>query len=321
MNLGLLDDLLASLDSHICEENDVTSPSLIQAALVEAPPVDLPLDASLTLLQDCFDCLWTSASPSVPVHAGADPVLTSTSVSKKAGARAVKNRIQNIGQSLPSSEEASRSETAAATEGKGGDDASLDNLSADDLDEDDHSVATSYFQSFLAEMKDLRQFSRQLQTKQDILNYAGYLYNKYIVLGFDKLSIDCSTATKSRSIIESFIAKLRIRADGSTAMESINASVPWVCNVCTFENAPGDGKCQTCGRKRGTTPKKKTRRPVHIPLISSSARAKKSNKTPLDRQRDIFLKQKDDYEQDAREDIADEISQLLAMVRGAKKET
>ena len=309
MNLGLLDDLLASLDSHICEENDVTSPSLIQAALVEAPPVDLPLDASLTLLQDCFDCLWTSsASPSVPVHAGgADPVLPSTSVSKKPGgnhlSRAVKNRIHKIGQSLPSSEEASCSETAAATEGKGGDDAGLDNPSADDLDEDDHSVATSYFQSFLAEMKDLQKFSRQLQTKQDILNYAGYLYNKYIVLGFDKLSIDCSTATKSRSIIESFIAKLRIRADGSTAMESINASVPWVCDVCTFENAPGDGKCQACGRKRGTTPKKKTRRPVHIPLISSSARAKKSNKTPLDRQRDMFLKQKDDYEQDAREDI------------------
>ena len=292
---------------------------------MEAPPVDLPLDASLTLLQDCFDCLWTSASPSVPVHAGADPVLPSASVSKKPGgshlSRAVKNRIQNIGQSLPSSEEASRSEAAAATKGKGGDDASLDNLSADDLDEDDHSVATSYFQSFLAEMKDLQKFSRQLQTKQDILNYAGYLYNKYIVLGFDKLSIDCSTATKPRSIIESFIAKLRIRADGSTAMESINASVPWVCNVCTFENAPGDGKCQTCGRKRGTSPKQKTPRTVHIPLISSSARAKKSNKTPLDRQRDIFLKQKDDYEQDAREDIADEISQLLAMVRGAKKET
>ena len=196
MNLGLLDDLLASLDSHICEENDVTSPSLIQAALVKAPPVDLPPDASLTLLQDCFDCLWTeriSASPSVPVHAGADPdpVLPSTSVSKKPGgshfSRAVKNRIQNIGQSLPSSEEASRSETAAATEGKGGDDASLDNTSADDLDEDDHSIATSYFQSFLAEMKDLQKFSRQLQTKQDVLNYAGYLYNKYIVLGFDKL--------------------------------------------------------------------------------------------------------------------------------------
>ena len=313
MNLGLLDDLLASLDNHICEENDVTSPSLIQAALVEAPPVDLPPDASLTLLQDCFDCLWTSASPSVPVHAGADPVHPST--------RAVKNRIQNIGQSLPSSGEASRSETAAATEGKGGDDSSLDNLSADDLDEDDHSVATSYFQSFLAEMKDLQKFRRQLQTKQDILNYAGYLYNKYIVLGFDKLSIDCSTATTSRSIIESFIAKLRIRADGSTVMESINASVPWKCDVCTFENAPGDGKCQTCGRKRGTTPKKKAPRPVYFPLISSPARAKKSNKTPLDRQRDIFLKQKDDYEQDAREDIADEISQLLAMVRGANNET
>lgn len=182
MDLGLLDDLLASLDSHICEENDVTLPSLIQAALVEAPPVDLPPDASLTLLQDCFDCLWTeriSAPPSVPVHAGADPVHPST--------RAVKNRIQNIGQSLPSSEEVSCSETAAATEGKGGDDASLDNTSADDLDEDDHSIATSYFQSFLAEMKDLQKFSRQLQTKQDVLNYAGYLYNKYIVLGFDKL--------------------------------------------------------------------------------------------------------------------------------------
>ena len=328
MDLGLLDDLLASLDSHICEENDVTLPSLIQAALVEAPPVDLPPDASLTLLQDCFDCLWTeriSAPPSVPVHAGADPILPSTSISKKPGeshlSRAVKNRIQNIGQSLQSSEEASCSETAAATEGKGGDDASLDNTSADDLDEDDHSIATSYFQSFLAEMKDLQKFSRQLQTKQDVLNYAGYLKNKYIVLGFDKLSIDCSTATKSRSIIESFIAKLRIRADGSTVMESINASVPWKCDVCTFENAPGDGKCQTCGRKRGTTPKKKAPRPVYFPLISSPARAKKSNKTPLDRQRDIFLKQKDDYEQDAREDIADEISQLLAMVRGANNET
>jgi hypothetical protein len=219
-------------------------------------------------------------------------------------------------------EEASRSEAAdAATKDKGRDGASLDNPSIDNLDADDHSVATSYFQSFLAEIQDLQKNSRQLQTKQDILNYADYLRQKYIVLGFNKLSVDCSTATKSRSIVESFIAKLRIRADGSTTMESINASVPWSCSVCTFENAPGDGKCQTCGRKRGTTPKKKDPRPVHVPVISSSARAKKSNKTPLDRQRDIFLKQKDDYEQEAREDIADEISQLLAMVRGANNET
>ena len=190
MNLGLLDDLLASLDSQICDENDVTSPSSIQAALVEAPPVDLPPDASLALLQDCFDCLWTtvspvacpslppaaehehiSAPPSVPVHAGgADPILPSTSISKKPGeshlSRAVKNRIQNKGQSLPSLEEASRSDVAAATKG-----ATLDNPSVDDLDADDHSVATSYFQSFLAEMKDLQKNSRQLQTKQDILNY------------------------------------------------------------------------------------------------------------------------------------------------------
>jgi len=75
-------------------------------------------------------------------------------------------------------------------------------------------------------------------------------------------------------------------------MESINASVSWVCDVCTFENADDDGKCQTCGRKRGTTPKKKAPRPpVHVPVISSSAR-KKGNKTPLDRQRDIFSNKK-----------------------------
>ena len=295
--MDLFEEFLEDLDGHVVEGNDPTSPSSVQAALAEAPPVSLPPDSSICLLDECFANVWneperapTSGNssslplpkPSVESDApsvAADP--TSPVPKSGTGSRlsiAVKNRIQR------------------------------DNAANKDA------TVTTCFQSFLAEMKDFQQNSSQLKTTQDLHTYANYLHKKYIVR-LDKVNDDeCATAAKPRQIIENFITKLRARSDGQVKSATVAPSAAWACAVCTFQNSPGHYKCQTCGRARGTTPKKKTP-PKPPPIISALARAKKHNKSPLDRRKDMFLKQKDDYEQDAREDIADEITELLSAIR------
>ena len=326
--MGLFEELLEALDSHVVEANDPTSPPSPQTALAVAQPVILPPDSSISLLSECFQNVWaepetdsTSSNistlplpqPSVAFDAPSVAADSTSPVPKsergETGSRlsiAVKNRIQRdkVGSSSISSTDATDTSTppAASTQGNGS-----------------NATITTCFQSFLAEMKDFQQNSSRLKTQQDIDKYADYLHQKYIILGPDKVNNgDCTTAAKTRKIIENFITKLRTRANGQAGSATIAPSIPWACAVCTFQNSPSQCKCQTCGRARGTTPKKKAPpKPVHIPIISASARAKKNKKTHFDKRKDIFLKQKDDYEQDAREDIADEITELLSAVRAA----
>lgn len=322
--MDLFEELLEVLDSHVVEANDVTSPTSVQTAPVVAPSVSLPPDSSISLLDECFEYVWAEPEtdsksgnistlpipqPSVasnPPSAAADPTAP-TPKSEQDGtssrlSRAVKSRIQRekAESSISTTDPADTSTPPAAST----------------QDDGSKVIVTTCFQSFLAEMKDFQQNNTQLKTKQDIAKYADYLHQKYIILGLDKVNdVGCATSAKTRKIFESFITKLRARADGQVESATV---APWACAVCTFQNSPNHCKCQTCGRARGTTPKKKAPpKPVHVPIISAPARAKKNNKTALDRRKDMFLKQKDDYEQDAREDIADEITDLLSAVRAA----
>ena len=327
--MDLFEELLEVLDSHIVETNDVTSPSSLKTALANAQPVTIPPDSSISLLSECFANVWAEPEsdsnsgnistvllpqPSVAFDAPSETADPSSPVPKsergETGSRlsiAVKNRMQRdkAGSSSIITTDSADSSTppAATTQGEGSNDA----------------IVTTCFQSFLAEMKDFQQNSSQLKKKQDIAKYADYLHQKYITLGLDKVNNgECATAAETQKIIETFISKLRARPDGQAESATVAPSIPWACAVCTFQNSPSQCKCQTCGRARGTTPKKKPPpKPVHVPIISAPARAKKSNKSPFDRRKDMFLKQKDDYEQDAREDIADEITDLLSTVRAA----
>ena len=326
--MDLFEDLLEVLGSHAVEANDPTSHSSLKTALANAQPVILPPDSSLSLLSECFKYVWaepetdsTSSNtstlplpqPSVAFDApsvAADPTSPAQKLERgETGSRlsiAVKNKIQRDKARSSSITTTDSDDTkyppAASTQGDGS-----------------NAIVTTCFQSFLAEMKDFRQNSSQLETKHDLKMYADYLHHKYIILGLDKLNNDESaTAAKTRKIIENFITKLRARADGQVESGVVAPSIPWACAVCTFQNNPSHRKCQTCGRVRGTTQiKKPPPKPVLVPIISAPARAKKSNKLPFDRRKDVFLKQKDDYEQDAREDIADEITELLSAVRAA----
>lgn len=331
------EDLLEVLDGQTVEADVATSPS-VKAALANAPPVSLPPNSSISLLLECFKNVWAetgtdSTSSNTSTLSSPQPSFTSDANAPSVAAdptnpgptrsernsrlsRAVKKRIQRDKAGSSSSSEDS---TAAPTTDK--DDTMTTGLrdtapSTDGNVAESNAVVATCFQSFLAEMKDFQRSSSQLQTRQDIAKYADYLHQKYIILGLDKVNGDeCATAAKTRKIIENFITKLRSRADGQAKLATV---APWACAVCTFQNSPSNCKCQTCGRVRGTTPKKKAPpKPVHVPIISASARAKKSNKSPLDRRKDMFLKQKDDYEQDALEDIADEITELLSVVQAA----
>ena len=323
--MDLFEEFLEDLDGHVVEGNDPTSPSSVQAALAEAPPVSLPPDSSICLLDECFANVWneperapTSGNssslplpkPSVESDApsvAADP--TSPVPKSGTGSRlsiAVKNRIQR--------DNAANKDTTVSTCTTEPVDTGAPLMGSEKGDGGGNTIVTTCFQSFLAEMKDFQQNSSQLKTTQDLHTYANYLHKKYIVR-LDKVNDDeCATAAKPRQIIENFITKLRARSDGQVKSATVAPSAAWACAVCTFQNSPGHYKCQTCGRARGTTPKKTTP-PKPPPIISALARAKKSNKMPIDRRKDMFLKQKDDYEQDAREDIADEITELLSAVR------
>ena len=337
--MDLFDDLLEVLDNHIDleEGSGATSPS-VHAALAKEPPVHLPSDSSISLLSECFANVWAESdstsgnSSNLPLtqplvasdapSVATDPTLPTPKSERGTSSRlskAVKNRMQRDKAGAPPSSEASDSTGTAAADISKDDRTECaleprDTSPAGGKDNGGNAIATACFQSFLAEMKDFQQNSSQLETRQDIRKYAEYLHQKYITLGYDKIpDADCIATAKTRKLIENFIAKLRSRADESA---TVDTPTPWACAVCTFQNGPSNSKCQTCGRARGTTPKKKAPpKPVHVPIISAHARAKKSNKTPLDRRKDIFLKQKDNYEQDAREDIADEISELLSAVR------
>ena len=223
--------------------------------------------------------------------------------------RAVQNRIQR--EKDEARKQIQEIESKRTTTQLANDEAINPNPAIEDLvgqmNHDANAIATQCFEAFLQEMNDFKLRSSQIKTSQDIIGYADYLTEKYIILSLDKLPVT-PTSTKSRLVICGFIDKLKQKAGGE-------GKKSWACSICSKQNGPSDAICKTCGRKKGYAPKaKKQSKPCHVPLISKAAREKKSNKTGYDRRKDMFLKQKNDYESDARQDIADEISDLLGTV-------
>jgi len=321
--MDLFEDLWGVWSTQIDEGDGTTSHSSVKAALAEAPPINLPPDASISLLDECFANVWadpegdstrgiSSALP-LPFTATDAPSADTDSLTKRGDrsrlSKAVKHKIQRDKAGV------STKDSSAAASLSDEDGTRTTDLGDTIPPTSDVSVSTC-FESFLAEMKDFQQNSSQLRTKQHIRRYAEYLHKKYIVLGLENVSDDeCAAASKTREVIENIVAKLRARADGQTASAAVASPSPWTCAICTFQNGPCQGTCQTCGRARGRSPVKKAPKPVCVPLISVPARAKKCNKARLERKKDMFLKQKDDYERDERENIADEITELLKTVR------
>ena len=309
----LADTLLESLQQA---SGGGADPRVAGAACGKGPAEPPEAASTISLLEDCLECLWRGGSAREP---SADASRSGASqgggrgnvgsaaaaggagfLPERAGRRGLRRQE---GHPLPVERGEGRAEVGSDSPPH---QPVRPKCAKEDKDAggfmDGDAIAAGCMEAFLREIKELKAHHEELRTPIELSKFGAHCEEKYLRLRLDRLP-PTAKVKRIKGIISKFIGKL----------DPVGC---WNCAICSKRNSASRHQCQVCGRKRGQNAKARKRpKLVRVPVMSKLAREKARGKTGLERRKDLFLKQKADYEEDQRQEVAEEIQELLQSVK------